>query len=177
MRRWKQTHVEALFEHRLFRLERHRLAAGEERRESLVLQAPDWVNVVALLPGQDVLLIRQWRFGIQGPTLEIPGGMVDAGESALEAAARELLEETGYRARDWSLLGEVEPNPAFLSNRCTTFLATDLERVGEPLGDGEEEITLETVPLERIPQLIAGGEIRHALVIAAFYHLQRTTSR
>ncbi len=177
MRRWKPTHVEALFEHRLFRLERHRLAAGEESRESLVLRAPDWVNVIPLLPGDDVLLVRQWRFGVQAPTLEIPGGMVDPGESPLQAAARELLEETGHRAAEWHLLGEVEPNPAFLSNRCTTFLATGLERVSPPLGDGEEEITLEQAPLERIADLIAGGDIRHALVIAAFYHLQRVGPR
>lgn len=176
MRRWKPTRVEAIFEHRLFRLERHQLAAGEARRESLVLRAPDWVNVVPLLPDGRVLLVRQWRFGVQAPTLEIPGGMVDEGESPQEAAARELLEETGHRAAAWRYLGEVEPNPAFISNRCTTFLATDLERLGEPLGDGEEEIALETAALGDISRLIAGGEIRHALVIAAFYHLGLQTA-
>jgi len=168
MRDWRTTRVDTLFEHRLFRLERHQLAAAEARRESMVLAAPDWVNVIPLLPDGRVLLVRQWRFGIRRPTLEIPGGMVE-GEEERAAAERELLEETGYRAADWRRLGEVHPNPAFLSNRCGTWVASGLERLGEPLGDGEEEITLAAAPLAEIPELVAGGEITHALVIAAFY--------
>ena len=138
----------------------------------MVLDAPAWVNIVALDAGRRVLLVRQWRFGIAAPTVEIPGGMVDPGESAREAAERELLEETGYRARRWSELGAVEPNPAFLTNRCTTFLAEELERMGEPTGDGEEEIEVVTVPSREIPRLVASGRITHALVIAALYLLE-----
>ncbi len=171
MRSWQPQRVETLFRHRLFALHRQELVAGEARRESLVLEAPDWINVVPLLADGQVLLVRQWRYGIAAPTLEIPGGMVE-GEDHRAAAERELLEETGYRARTWRLLGEVHPNPAFLSNRCTTWLATDLERVGEPAGDGEEEIQLESAALAEVPHLIANGAIRHALVVAAFYLLE-----
>jgi 8-oxo-dGTP pyrophosphatase MutT (NUDIX family) len=172
---WRTTRVETLFRHRLFRLERHELAAEERRRESMVLEAPDWVNVIPLLPDGRVLLVRQWRFGIRRPTLEIPGGMVE-GEDERAAAERELYEETGYRASTWRRLGEVHPNPAFLSNRCGTWLATDLERLGEPPGDGEEEITPETARLEEIPGRVAAGDITHALVIAAFYLLAAPAS-
>ncbi|HNU83922.1 MAG TPA: NUDIX hydrolase [Thermoanaerobaculia bacterium] len=172
MRRWLPERIDELFRHRLFTLERHRLAAGPARREAVVLRAPDWVNVIPLLAGGEVVLVRQWRYGTAAPTLEIPGGMVEA-ESEREAAERELLEETGYRARSWRRLGEVHPNPAFLTNRCGTWLATDLERVGEPAGDGEEEIAVERHPLGAIPGLIAAGEITHALVIAAFHHFDR----
>jgi len=170
VRRWRTTRIDKLYSHRLFHLERHQLEVEEARRESMVLVAPDWVNVVPLLPDGRVLMVRQWRFGIGGPTLEIPGGMVE-GEPERAAAERELLEETGHRAASWERLGEVHPNPAFLSNRCGTWLATDLERVGEPLGDGEEEIALEAVPLAALPGLVASGEITHALVVAAFYLL------
>lgn len=170
MREWRTAAVETLFSHRLFRLERHRLEAEAAGRESMVLQAPDWVNVVPLLPGERVLLVRQWRFGIQAPTLEIPGGMVE-GEDERAAAERELYEETGHRAASWVRLGEVHPNPAFLSNRCGTWLATGLERLADPPGDGEEEIELETVALSEIPRRVERGEISHALVIAAFYLL------
>lgn len=170
MRRWELAAAEVLFDHRLFRLERHRLAVAEARREALVLQAPDWVNVIALLPGDAVLFVRQWRFGLAAPTLEIPGGMVDAGESPRDAAARELLEETGYRAGTIEAIGAVHPNPAFLSNRCFSFVARDLTWVGEPVGDGEEELVVETAPLAAVPDLVAGGTITHALVISAFYH-------
>jgi 8-oxo-dGTP pyrophosphatase MutT (NUDIX family) len=173
---WRTERVETLLEHRLFRLERHELVAEERRREAMVLEAPDWVNVIPLLPDGRVLLVRQWRFGIGRPTLEIPGGMVE-GEDERAAAERELYEETGHRAASWRRLGEVHPNPAFLSNRCGTWLATGLERLADPPGDGEEEITLETARLEEIPGLVARGEITHALVIAAFYLLPLCDSR
>jgi len=63
----------------------------------------------------------------------------------------------------------VHPNPAFLANRCSTWVATGLDRIGEPEGDGDEEIALEEVPLADLPDLIARGEITHAIVIAALY--------
>jgi 8-oxo-dGTP pyrophosphatase MutT (NUDIX family) len=171
MRRWQVERADTLFDHRLFRLERHRLVADESAREALVLQAPDWVNVIALLPDSSVVFVRQWRFGLAAVTLEIPGGMVDPGEAPIDAAARELVEETGYRAGTIELLGEVHPNPAFISNRCLSYLARDLAWIGEPQGDGEEELTVETAPLAAVPDLVARGVVTHSLVISAFYHL------
>ena len=174
MRRWVTRRSDVLFAHRLFELRREELAAGGESggeialREAMVLVAPRWVNVIALDEADHVLLVRQWRFGIAAPTLEIPGGMVEEEDDAT-AAARELWEETGFRAATWEKLGEVDPNPAFLTNRCTTFLATGLEATGDPVGDGEEELEVLRLPLVEIPGRIARGEIRHALVVAAFY--------
>jgi 8-oxo-dGTP pyrophosphatase MutT (NUDIX family) len=172
MRRWQRRSGELLFDHPLLRLERQRLAAGPgEEREALVLAAPDWVNVIPLLPDGRVVMVRQWRFGIAEPTLEIPGGVVDPGETPAVAAARELGEETGYRAASLRALGEVTPNPAILANRCATFLATGLELVGAPQDGIDEELTVELVPLEDVPGRVRGGEIHHALVVAAFYLL------
>jgi 8-oxo-dGTP pyrophosphatase MutT (NUDIX family) len=174
MRAWRIRDVVTLFSHRIFRLERHFLEAEAERREAMVLRAPDWVNVIALDEDERVLLVRQWRFGIAAETLEIPGGMIDEGESDRAAAERELYEETGHRAAAWHRLGDVHPNPAFLGNRCTTWVARGLERIGEPAGDGEEEIVLERAPLRDVPGLVARGEITHALVVAAFYLLAQS---
>ena len=178
------TRRETLFTHRLFALHRDSLEASiadseaVSTREALTLDAPTWVNVIALLPADRVLLVRQWRYGIGAPTLEIPGGMVEVaeGEAPEVAAGRELFEETGYRAGRLTYLGEVEPNPAFITNRCLTFVAHDLVQIGEPEGDGEEELVVESAPLAAIPQLILSGAIRHALVIAAFYLFDHTRS-
>lgn len=179
MRSWRLTGRETLFTHRLFALYRDSLTAESgggadsgglvATREALTLDAPSWVNVIARTPEGRVLLVRQWRYGIGAATLEIPGGMVEEGEDPREAAGRELFEETGFRAGRLAYLGEVEPNPAFITNRCFTFVADDLERIGEPEGDGEEELTVEIATLAEIPQLILSGAIRHSLVIAAFY--------
>ena len=174
------TRRETLFTHRLFALHRDSLEASiadseaVSTREALTLDAPTWVNVIALLPADRVLLVRQWRYGIGAPTLEIPGGMVEDDEDPQAAAARELVEETGYRAGRIFHLGEVEPNPAFITNRCLTYIAQDLVQIGPPEGDGEEELVVESVALAEIPQLIVSGAIRHALVVAAFYLFDHT---
>jgi 8-oxo-dGTP pyrophosphatase MutT (NUDIX family) len=174
MRSWRPIDVHSLFRHPIFELQRHDLAAGDDRREALVLEAPHWINVIALLDDERVILIRQWRFGIQAPTLEIPGGMVDPGEDPETAARRELEEETGYRAGKIVRLGVTHPNPAFLTNEISTWLATDLQPPAtheEVRGIEGEEIRVETAPLAEIPDLVARSEITHSLVVAAFYLL------
>jgi ADP-ribose pyrophosphatase len=90
MRDWKILRTETLYSHRILELQLRRLASGKDRRTMLVMDAPDWINVIPLLEDRRVVLVRQWRYGIQAPTLEIPGGMVDPGEKPRMAAAREL---------------------------------------------------------------------------------------
>lgn len=136
-----------------------------------VIEAVDWVNVIALTPKDEVVLIRQYRVGTEQVCLEIPGGMVDAGEDARAAAARELAEETGYTSSSWRLLGTMAPNPAIMNNHLHTFLAVDAERTVEPHLDGNEVVSVSTVPLAEVTQLLRAGAIDHALVVAAFGHL------
>jgi ADP-ribose pyrophosphatase len=133
------------------------------------MTAPDWVNVVALTPSGEALLVRQFRFGVLANTLEIPGGMVDAEETPAEAAARELLEETGYAAGQLVALGSVQPNPALLNNLCHTFLATGCSRRPSGMQDAGEDIQLVCVPKSQLRRLIVEGTIQHALVVAAVY--------
>jgi 8-oxo-dGTP pyrophosphatase MutT (NUDIX family) len=174
MRSWKIERSDVIYSHHILELCRRRLGAGDERRDVLIMEAPDWVNVIPLLDDGRVVLVRQWRYGVQAPTLEIPGGMVDSGEDAATAAARELREETGLEAQTIRPLGFTHPNPAFIANRLTTWLATGLrglESERESYGVDGEEIRREMVPLAEIPGLIARGEISHALVVAAFYLL------
>lgn len=175
MRKWLPTRVETLFSHPILELQRHHLAAGDERREAIVFDAPHWINVIPLLDDGRVVLIRQWRFGIRAPTLEIPGGLVDPGEAPETAARRELEEETGYRAGAIERLGTTHPNPAIQNNEISTWLATGLEPPSEErdvFGVEGEEIRVETAPLDEIPHLIRSGEITHSLVVVAFHLLQ-----
>ncbi|MBY0357361.1 MAG: NUDIX hydrolase [Candidatus Obscuribacterales bacterium] len=138
-----------------------------------VVHPHHWVNVIAITADHEVILVRQFRHGIAGLTLEIPGGMVDPEDpSPLEAASRELLEETGYAASELIHIGRNHPNPAMQSNHCDTFLALNVQKIQNPSFDTTEYIELTLVPLSQISSLILSGKITHALVIAAFHYLQ-----
>jgi 8-oxo-dGTP pyrophosphatase MutT (NUDIX family) len=162
-------------ENRIFTLKTDTSVSPLTGREHdfFLLEAGDWINVVPITDDGRVLLVRQYRHGTREMTLEVPGGLIDPGETPAQAAARELVEETGFRAGRIEAIGRVRPNPALFNNWCYTFLARDLEPVGpEPSADeeGTEDVELVTAALRDIPDMIAREEITHALVIDAFYH-------
>jgi 8-oxo-dGTP pyrophosphatase MutT (NUDIX family) len=117
----------------------------------------------------DVVLVRQYRHGASKVTLEMPAGLVDPGEDPAEAALRECLEETGYRARNPISLGDVNPNPALFANRLYAYLATDVvpERAIRNVGAEETEVVL--VPTRELPKLMLNGTFDHALVLATLW--------
>ena len=156
------------------RTDRARSPRTNQAYDFYILESADWVNIIPITPKREVILIRQYRHGIQDMALEIPGGIIEPDDSPREAALRELAEETGYSASQISALDHVWPNPAFLDNRCYTFLARDAALTGDQKPDEKEDIEVILVPLERIPDMIRHGEIRHSLVVAAFYkfHLE-----
>jgi len=136
-----------------------------------VLENPDWVNIIAVTKDEQVLLIEQFRHGTENVILEIPGGMIDKGESPEAAAKRELLEETGHSSHKWVLLGRSHPNPAIQNNSVYHYLALDCEKTGDVSFDEHENIATKLVPLSEVSKLIADGKITHSLVIAAFFYL------
>ena len=141
------------------------------------IESPAWVNVVALTPGEDLVFVRQFRHGSRVVTLEIPDGLVDPGESPAEAAARELLEETGYRAGRLASLGSLNPNPALFGNRCHMEVALDCVPAGEIRNSATEWTQVELVPLVELRRLVAAGAIDHALVVAALYAFELWRAR
>ena len=140
-----------------------------KEHEFYVLESCDWVNVIPLTRQEDIVLIRQYRHGIRRVTLEIPGGLVEQGDSPEETARKELLEETGYSASEMILMGSVHANPAFLNNLCYTYLARNVTPSGGHEQDEKEDIEVVIKPFKEIPRLIREGEITHSLILAAFY--------
>lgn len=140
------------------------------------IHATDWVNVVPITPDRRVVMVEQWRAGVDEVTLELPGGMTDPGEDPVAAGLRETREETGYAlppgAAQARCIGRVSSNPALFDNWMWTVLMEGVEEVGRPKLDGSEEIRVHLVPLAEVRELIRTGLIHHALVVAAFMHLE-----
>ncbi|HZI18765.1 MAG TPA: NUDIX hydrolase [Pyrinomonadaceae bacterium] len=170
---WRRVESQQMADCRVFRVRRD--VSEDPRRGGLhdfyVVEAPDWINVVPLTAAGEVVLIEQFRHGSREVSLEIPGGMVDGGESPAEAARRELLEETGYEASELVALGRTRPNPAIQNNWIHTFAALGCVRRGEPANDGTEHTIVRLAPLGDVPRLLAGGAITHSLVVVAFHLL------
>jgi ADP-ribose pyrophosphatase len=168
---WIRLASEALQDCRVFSV--HRVRARSPRtggeHDFYTIGASDWVNIVALTPDDCVVMVHQYRHGAERVTLETPGGMVDPGETPEQAAARELLEETGYAAEEIVPLGGVNPNPALFSNRLHGFLARGARRVREVRNESTEETHVELVPLARLRDEVRAGRVEHALVVAVAY--------
>ncbi len=135
------------------------------RLSALEIVSRDWCNVVAVTEDGDVVLVRQFRFGIDDFSLETPGGVVDDGETPETAAVRELFEETGYRGDAPVRLSRVNPNPALQANEAHGFLVQNATFVGGHHADDSEELEVVKVPGVAVSQLIANGSISHALIV------------
>ena len=169
--RWKRISSKIIGSFRIFsiREDRYQLPRHDREASFFILESGDWVNVIPMTEAGEIILIRQFRFGTEEVTLEIPGGIVEPGHTPLEAGQNELLEETGFNTDQWEYLGYVHPNPAFLNNRCHSFLARGVKKVAETRWEESEEIEVLKVPYPDIKDLIANGQIRHSLVVCAFH--------
>ena len=146
---------------------RSRRRLGDHTATFITLHSSDWVNIIPVTPEGEVVLIKQWRHGSEDWAVEIPGGLVDPGETPIDAAVRELEEETGYKAREITLLGKVNPNPALFDNTCHTYLALVDSQPGEPHLDAGESIEVFRVKAPDLPAMVSSGEIDHCIVVAA----------
>jgi 8-oxo-dGTP pyrophosphatase MutT (NUDIX family) len=132
-----------------------------------ILETAPWVKVVARVRGGGLVMVRQFRFGARDVTLEVPAGLVDEGEEPQHAAARELLEETGYASETWSDLGPIYQNPASHTNLCHLWLADDATPTGATSPGAGEHIQALVMSEAEVVVAVRDGRIAHPLTLAA----------
>jgi ADP-ribose pyrophosphatase len=142
-----------------------------QAHDFFVLECVDWVNVIAVTPDQKLVMVEQYRHGSNTVELEIPGGIMDASDaSPVATGVRELREETGYEGDNPRLLGDVFANPAIMNNTCHTVIIEHCSLRHAVEWDSGEDMATRLVPIAELPALVAGGKIRHPLVIVALYY-------
>jgi ADP-ribose pyrophosphatase len=138
--------------------------------DGFVLEYGDWATILALTNQQEVVLVRQYRHGAQKVILELPGGAMEAeDESPMQAARRELLEETGYASDNFIQIGCVSPNPANQTNLIYSFLALDAEKVDGQDLDATEDIEVVLTPLEEVVRMAKTGELFQSMQVSTVF--------
>ena len=146
-----------------------KLPNGTEISDFYVTESPDWVNVIAMTTDGEFIVEEQYRHGIQKVCFELCAGMVDEGESPLEAAKRELLEETGYSGGNWTAFGTSVPNASGSTIKCYHFLATDVECNQSPKPEQTEDIKLHLLTEQELKQIMLDGRIAEAVMLAPLW--------
>jgi len=170
---WKKLRSTLISDFRIFKLRSDVSVSPRTGKEHdfYVLDSVDWVNVIAVTPDQKLVMVEQFRHGSGTVELEIPGGMMDAGETdPVATAVRELREETGYEGENARLLGRIHSNPAILSNATYTVLIENCRLQHGVEFDSGEDLNTRLVPVAEIPKLVADEKIGHSLVVVALYH-------
>jgi 8-oxo-dGTP pyrophosphatase MutT (NUDIX family) len=175
---WKEESRKTVYNCPVFSVEERTSRSPDNRvRVYTVLDTRDWAIVIPVLEtdrGREFILVRQWRHGAQSLSLEFPGGVFEKDEEPSQAACRELREETAYEAGKISKLGELNPNPAIMSNRVHFFLAEDLQFRGNQELDEDEFVGVETLPWEEVLRGMGRPPYIHALMGTAMaLYLQR----
>jgi 8-oxo-dGTP pyrophosphatase MutT (NUDIX family) len=155
------------------RCDRVQLPDGRVNPEYWVLEFPDWVNVIALTKQGDMVMVKQYRHALGVTEYELCAGVMEEGETPLESARRELLEETGFGGGEWSLFMTTCANPSNHTNLVYTFLAVCVEPISDQHLDETEELTCHVLTRQQVYDMLQQGEILQALMAAPlwkFFH-------
>jgi len=146
-----------------------RLPDGRINPEYYILEYPDWVNVIAITEDGQVVMERQYRHGLGKTCFELPCGVIEKGETPLEAAKRELLEETGYAGGEWKQWMVLSPNPSTSTNLTYSFVATGVKKVAGQSLDATEDIQVSLQSVEFVKELLKDNQILQALMAAPMF--------
>jgi 8-oxo-dGTP pyrophosphatase MutT (NUDIX family) len=172
---WQTVRSKLVGDFRIFKLHSEVKVSPRTGKEHdfFLLNAVDWVNVIAVTPEQQLVMVEQYRHGSNSVELEIPGGMMDPDETdPVATGVRELREETGFEGQNARRLGDIWSNPAILTNRTHTVLVENCQLKHGVEFDSGEDLVTRLVPIKEIPQLVAEGKIMHSLVVVALYHFE-----
>ena len=171
IKEWKVLESEYLVRRPWLTARRDRLGLPDGRiiPEYYVLEYPDWVNVIAITKDGQFVMERQYRHAARKISLELPCGVMEEGETPLEAAQRELLEETGFGGGQWKKLMELSPNPSAMSNMTHCFLAIGVEKIAEQHLDETEELSVLFMTKEEVKRMLNENQICQALMVAPLY--------
>jgi 8-oxo-dGTP pyrophosphatase MutT (NUDIX family) len=168
---WREVRRETLLDCRIFEVERSLAVSpvDDSEHDFFRIRNNDWVQIIPLTPDDEIVMVRQYRHGSSSVTLEVPGGLVDAGEAPAAAARRELLEETGFAAESVHAMGAINPNPAYHTHRLHSFYARDVRPVAAVQNTPTEQTEVVLVPLAEIADLLRADRIDHSLVAATLW--------
>ena len=146
------------------------LPSGVVLNEYYVLEYPAWINIIARTKNGDYVVIRQYRHGLDDVFWEIVAGVVDESDkSPLDAAKRELWEETGYGGGEWRLLAKIAPNPGAMNNLCYCFVAEGVEKISDQHLEKTEDIAVHLMSEKEVKRETTNGGLMQALMLAPLY--------
>lgn len=170
--KWETIKKTEIIDLHIFKAEKviRRHPKWERSAEFTILNSKNWANIIPITENNEILLIEQYRQGIDKITIEIPGGLIESNELPIEAARRECIEETGYSS-DTELIpiGMNYPNPAFLNNQCFSFAWFNVKKNYEQNFDLNEEVNVLPTPIDKVKQMIKEGTINHSIILTAFF--------
>ena len=169
--RWKMLSSEYVYTDRWFkaRADSCEFPDGRIIKPYYVVELPDWCNTVIVTPEERIILVRQYRYPADKTTYELPGGVIEKGEEPIDAAKREMEEETGYVSDDVTFLMELSPNPAINNNTAYFFLARNAVLTGKTGFDPFEDMDTVSFSKEEIREMINENKIQHGVQIGPLY--------
>lgn len=146
-----------------------KLPNGTVYDEYYVLEYPDWINVIAETEDGKIVIERQYRHGLDIVEYEICAGVMEKGEEPLQAAQRELQEETGFAGGEWQEIMTISANPSTMTNLCHCFLAKGVKKVSGQHLDKTEDIDVYLFDKEKVFDMLKKDEFKQALMVAPLW--------